>query len=68
MGITDNGSYKAMNQVPHGYAVMRGCARHDPLLNCRSYTSTVVASVGPILDDPGDVPYDKYTVYWQNYQ
>lgn len=56
VGITDNGSYKAMSAVNHDYSNMWS--------NDNSYT---LATVGPIVNDPNDNPYDDYDVTWQRY-
>lgn len=68
VGITDNGSYLAMNQVPHHYEQPYDCL--PPLPNdppCTKYASTPLATVGPIQSDPNDWPYDKYAVNWVQY-
>jgi len=61
VGITDNGAYLGMNQVPHDYTNMWSCWG----LEC--HNPYQIASVGSIQNDPGDVPYDKYTITWHDF-
>jgi hypothetical protein len=51
--------------VPHDFAEMYSCT-YDPIDQQCKFTSIRLASVEYILDDPGDIPYDKYTVTWRN--
>jgi hypothetical protein len=70
VGITDNGSYKAMNNLPHDFTEPRNCL--DLNNNCIRTTlvgwGPPLATVGPIQNDPNDVPYDMYTVTWKLYK
>jgi Peptidase A4 family len=73
VGITDNGQYRPMGTdslyklpgVPHDFTEMYHCSI-DPLTQQCIFTSLRLASVEYILDDPGDYPYDQYTVTWRN--
>lgn len=68
VGITDNGSYLGMNQVPHHYDQVYDCRAWLIIgLACGTYGSTALATVGPIQNDPGNPPYDQYAVTWHNY-
>jgi len=51
VGIVHNGHYYAMNQLTHDYSNMYSTDR-----------SHLLATVGPIQNDPGDPPYDKWTM------
>ena len=64
VGITDHGSYKAMSALPHDYNTMWQCDAINPCPP--DFKSTELASVGSILNDPGDPPYDQYSVTWLN--
>jgi Peptidase A4 family len=70
VGITDNGVYRPMgyhpNQVPHFYYQVYNCIRWVGQ-QCSLFASTPLATVGPIQDDPGNPPYDKYAVTWNGY-
>jgi hypothetical protein len=66
VGITDNGYYDAMNQVPYDSAVaFELCTlSNHTWINCKG---DQLASVGPIGPVSNDAPGDQYTVYWQHY-
>ena len=65
VGITNNGSYKAMYQAPHDKAQIYDCLQYRDGV-CIQY-SAPYATVGDIQSDPNDIPYDKYSVTWQHY-
>lgn len=69
VGITDNGSYKAMYQVPHDYTEPHDCLA--PVGNCTRTSpfdwGPPLESVGTIESDPTDKPYDMYTLTWNLY-
>jgi hypothetical protein len=69
VGITDNSSYKAMNQVPHDYTEPRDCLAAHGSCSRTSLTGwgNPLETVGSIQNDPNDVPYDQYTVTWKLY-
>ena len=67
VGITDNGSYKAMYQVPHNKNEPYFCVR-DINNRCQGdFVGDPFATVSDIFSDPNDAPYDKYNVTWQQY-
>jgi hypothetical protein len=66
VGITDNGSYLGMNQVPHFYYQVYNCSRWVGR-SCSVFETTALATVGPIQNDPGNPPYDQYAVTWHGY-
>jgi hypothetical protein len=70
VGITDNGVYRPMgyhpNQVPHDYNNAYDC-NHWVSDQCLLFSSTRLAFVGPIQDNPGNPPYDMYAVTWEGY-
>jgi len=53
VGVTYNGYYDPMSGVPHDYSNMEGNDnKHD------------LTSTGPIVNDPGDTPYDQFAQTW----
>jgi hypothetical protein len=56
VGVTHNGSYYAMNNLTHDYSNMYS-----------NDGSHILASCGPIQNDPNDPPYDKWTMSWVAY-
>jgi hypothetical protein len=69
VGITDNGSYKAMSNVPHDFFNMYHCSQLNPKPTgfqdlCNVPWGHELAWTGPIQNDPGDTPYDEYAVHW----
>lgn len=69
VGITDNAVYRPMgyhpNQVPHYSVEIYQCQWNLDI--CGGYDPTPLATVGPIQDDPGNTPFDKYAVTWHGY-
>lgn len=71
VGITDNGGYHGVNNLPHDYANMYECLDIHHVISSPPYCyyfGDQLASTGPINYDPGDSPYDEYTISWSNYQ
>ncbi len=64
VGITDNGGYYGVNNLPHDYNNMHSCSPNPSKYpTCVTY-GRYIATTGPIQYDPGDVPYDQYAVNW----
>ncbi|MGO8948828.1 MAG: G1 family glutamic endopeptidase [Ktedonobacterales bacterium] len=65
VGITDNGGYYAMSSLPHDYDQLYHCNFRG--IECISYGDQL-AKTGSIDNDPGDIPYDEYSITWVNYK
>lgn len=59
VGITDNGVYHSMGNVPHDYYNIYKCDQGG--LVCGVW-GPEWGDTGPITSDPGDPPGDKYTI------
>lgn len=67
VGITDNGYYKAMNQVPYDKDQPYFCQTRDHAGKCTQFVGDPFATVSDIFPDPNNPPGDKYNVTWQHY-
>jgi hypothetical protein len=73
VGITDNGRYYPMNELPNERYTMKGCVgpdprdpdrcAHDVHLNPLTDDHTLACTTA-ISSDPGDVPYDQLSVVY----
>lgn len=71
VGITDScncgyNGYKPMSGLPHDYNNLYECQPIGNFPVCSRFGDRL-AWTGSINSDPGDPPYDQYTIYWQNY-
>jgi hypothetical protein len=68
VGITDNQNYESMTNLPHDYFNSFYCMPYGSVPpTCPHGYGHGLASTGPIQYDPGDVPYDQYTMTWLHY-
>lgn len=58
VGITDNGGYYGMNNVPHDYFNLYQCVQGGMVCTW----GPEWANTGPITYDAGDTPYDEYSI------
>ncbi|MGH2487273.1 MAG: hypothetical protein ACRDHE_14795 [Ktedonobacterales bacterium] len=65
VGISDNGNYLPMKQAPNDYYETADCLNQKGY-NCLQW-SVPYDTVGPIVYDAGDTPYDEYAINWKIY-